>query len=334
MSEPLLLGKNAVKREILDYLICPECLPEENSLRLGNFRCLDGEIIEGRLECGCCGKAYLISEGIACFEKGKSKKPRSIGPQPSDLRSPTSVYESPEVLSAYLWTHYADLFGDPDVTQAYSEWAGQIAPVSGAALDTGCATGRFSFEMSTKCDLVIGVDASMSFVSTARRIMRERKLAFRIREEGLIHTEKSFSLRPEWDSAKVEFVVADAEALPFRSGSFACVASLNLIDKTPRPLEHIKEACRAARAGNAQLLISDPFSWSEQVCESEKWLGGTPYGRFAGAGIDNVARLLSEEDQRAGPAWRVTRRGAVWWKIRNHRNHFELIRSLFLKAER
>ena len=323
-----------MKREILEYLICPDCLPEENPLRLGNFRSLDGEIIEGSLECGCCKKAYPISEGIACLtpQAGAGNFPpdiRTERPQPQ-----SSSYESPEVLSAYLWTHYADLFADPDATGAYREWAGQIAPVSGAALDTGCATGRFSFEMSAKCDLVIGVDVSMSFLSTARRIMRERRLAFPMREEGLIYSQKSFILPPEWNSAKVEFVAADAGALPFRSGSFACVASLNIIDKTPCPFEHIQEVSRTARAGNAQLLISDPFSWSEKICAPEKWLGGVPYGRFAGAGIDNLARLLSADVLPAGPAWTIAKRGAVWWKIRNHRNHFELVRSQFIKAER
>jgi hypothetical protein len=34
------------------------------------------------------------------------------------------------------------------------------------------------------------------------------------------------------------------------------------------------------------------------------------------------------------PPWRVTRADAVWWKLRSHRNHFELIRSETLLAER
>ena len=87
-------------------------------------------------------------------------------------------YEAPDLLSAYLWSHYADLFEDPEATGAYSEWAGQISPVAGAALDAGCAAGRFCFEMSLKCDLVIGVDLSESFISMARRIMEQRKLDF------------------------------------------------------------------------------------------------------------------------------------------------------------
>lgn len=332
-TRTLVIGPNAVKREILQYLICPECLPQENSLRLGKVRYRDGEMIEGSLECGCCAKAYPIIDGIACLT-GVGCQVSDIAKPTPDIRHPTPVYESPEVLSAYLWSHYADLFGDPDVTQAYCEWARQIAPTSGAALDTGCATGRFSFEMSAKCDLVIGVDVSMSFLATARRIMKDRMLTFRIKEEGLIHSEKSFYLPPEWNSAKVDFVAADAAALPFRSGSFGCVASLNVIDKIPRPLEHIKELCRTARTDNAQLLVSDPFSWSEQVCAPQKWLGGVADGRFAGAGPDNLARLLSGEDPSAGAAWTIARRGSVWWKIRNHRNHFELIRSRFIKAEK
>jgi hypothetical protein len=112
------------------------------------------------------------------------------------------------------------------------------------------------------------------------------------------------------------------------------VASLNLIDKIAHPLRHIGEASRAARLLGAQLLISDPFSWSEAVCSPDRWLGGVAEGRFAGAGSDNVARLLSGEGRTADSAWKITRKGEVWWKIRNHRNHFELIRSLFVKAER
>ncbi|MDR3566977.1 MAG: methyltransferase domain-containing protein [Syntrophobacteraceae bacterium] len=323
-----------MKRQILKFLICPECLPEENCLHLEDSRCPGEEILDGRLECGGCGKTYPISEGIACLTICKSNEEKVKSGKVGDIPPATSAYETPEVLSAYLWSHYADLFGDPDATKAYSQWAEQIAPVSGAALDAGCATGRFCFEMSAKCDLVIGIDASRSFIATARRILRERNLAFPIKEEGLICSQKSFFLPPEWDSAKVEFIVADAQALPFRSGSFACVASLNVIDKTSGPFELIKEARRVARGTDAQLLLSDPFSWSENICDPKDWLGGTVEGRFAGAGIDNVARLVCAQDPDGGSAWTIGQRGSVWWKIRNHRNHFELIRSLFLKAQR
>ena len=313
-----------MKRKILEYLICPACLPEENPLRLGHAQNLRRG--DKRRRAG----VRPLQAGIPDRKRGRLRGGAIVAPWAGEgLR-----YESPDLLSAYLWSHYADLFEDPDATGAYSQWAEQISPASGAALDAGCATGRFCFEMSRKCEFVIGVDLSESFISMARRIMEERELIFRIKEEGRIHSERAFVLPPEWDSGKVEFIVADANALPFRSGSFSCVASLNLIDKIAYPLEHIGEASRTARTRGAQLLISDPFSWSEAVCAPDRWLGGAPDGRFAGAGIDNIARLLSGEGLPVGPAWKIARRGAVWWKIRNHRNHFELIRSLFVKAER
>lgn len=345
-----------MKLEILEYLICPACLPEEISLRLGPFRRSGSEIIDGVLECRGCGRMFPIERGVARLtEVGRGKmedggrktedgkrNPSLQRPSPY-IRPPTSVYESAEMLSAYLWSHYADLFDDPDATGAYPEWAAQIEPTAGAALDAGCATGRFCFEMSCKYDFVVGVDLSENFISAARRIMEERRLKFQVKEEGRIHSERAFILPPQWDPVKVEFIVADANALPFRSGSFACVASLNLIDKIARPLEHISETSRTARPRDAQLLISDPFSWSEAVCAADRWLGGAPGGSFAGHGIDNVARLLSGEAVSPHPqppreetekCWKIARRGAVWWKIRHHRNYFELIRSLFVKAER
>jgi len=312
-----------MKPRILEYLICPACLPEETPLRLENAQTLGGEIDEGILECDRCRRVYRIEGGVA-----------SVVAQHAGLSAEGLRYEAPDLLSAYLWSHYADLFEDPDSTGAYAQWAEQISPASGAGLDAGCATGRFSFEMSSKCEFVIGVDLSESFVRTARRIMQERGLIFRIKEEGRIFSDRAFVLPPGWDSEKVDFLVADANALPFRSGSFSCVASLNLIDKIAHPLEHIGETSRAACTSGAQLLISDPFSWSEAVCASDRWLGGVADGRFAGAGMDNIARLLSGKGRLAGPAWQIARKGEVWWKIRNHRNHFELIRSLFIKAER
>ncbi len=312
-----------MKRKILEYLICPACLPEENPLRPGHSLGSGAEISEGVLECGCCKQEYPIRRGVAVLAARRAC-----------LSGEGLRYESPELLSAYLWSHYADLFEDPEATGAYAEWAGQISPVSGAALDVGCAVGRFCFEMSLKCDMSIGVDLSESFISMARRIMEQRKLNFLLKEEGRIHSEKTFVLPARWDSNKVEFIVADAGALPFRSGSFNCVASLNLIDKIANPLEHIGEANRTARPRGAQLLIADPFSWSEAACDPDRWLGGAPGGRFAGAGMDNIVGLLCGEDRPGAPAWEIVRRGAVWWKIRNHRNHFELIRSLFVKAQR
>lgn len=311
-----------MKRKLLEFLICPDCLPDEIPLSLTEGAHPSDDIIEGALRCAGCGRIYPIREGVA-------KIVPSGGRQDSASR-----YEEPALLSAYLWSHYADIFGDPEATSAYRQWAEEISCSSGTGLDAGCATGRFAFEMARKCDFVIGLDRSESFVSTARRILQARKLVFRVREEGRIQAERALVLPESWHSHNMEFIVGDAHVLPFRSGAFSCVASLNLIDKVPRPLEHVREMSRVARAADSQFLISDPFSWSEEICPPESWLGGVVEGEFSGRGLENLARILSGKPGGVSGNWKITRRGKVWWKIRNHCNHFELIRSLYIKAER
>jgi SAM-dependent methyltransferase len=132
----------------------------------------------------------------------------------------------------------------------------------------------------------------------------------------------------------VEFIVGDALALPFRSKVFSAVASLNLIDKVPLPLNHLKETNRVSKEKGAQFLFSDPFSWSSDVAEEENWLGGKDHGPHSGRGMDNILLLLTGKKGDLKPTWDITSKGHIWWRIRNHRNHFELIRSCSIKAKR
>lgn len=310
-----------MKRKILEFLICPDCLPDEISLVLESASSLD-DVPEGTLRCPACGGEFPIKGGVA-----------GLVPTSGEAVRP-SRYETPALLSAYLWSHYADLFGDPEASSAYAEWAAQISCSQGAGLDAGCATGRFAFEMARRCDFVIGLDRSESFIAAARELLLTRRLVFQITEEGRLQTERTLLLPESWELKNVEFIAGDAQALPFRSGVFSCVSSLNLIDKVPVPLTHVREMDRVARKAGSQFLISDPFSWSEEVSVPENWLGGVAGGEFAGSGFDNLAGLLSGTGRMIPLPWRIARSGAVWWKIRNHRNHFELIRSLYIKAER
>jgi hypothetical protein len=128
--------------------------------------------------------------------------------------------------------------------------------------------------------------------------------------------------------------VANALALPFRKKSFNIFSSLNLVDKVPSPINHLWEMNRVTRNQEAQFVLSDPFSWSTETAPMTEWLGGTTEGPFAGKGLTNVATLLSEGKDQLAPAWQVEEPGHVWWKIRTHTNHYELIRSCFIHARR
>jgi uncharacterized protein YbaR (Trm112 family) len=312
-----------MKRTLLEFLVCPSCLPDEMSLHL-ETQDMDGfDIVSGLLRCGQCGVNYPITEGIALLVPAQNRSSSFSG-----------KYEAPSVVSSYLWSHYGDLFEDEEAASAYMEWSGLIESRTGLALDAGCAVGRFTFQMSRKSDFAVGVDLSHAFIKQARELLTNGSLQVSLVLEGSLTQEKTIHVDKGWDTGKVEFLVADVQALPFRRSSFNTLSSLNLIDKIPLPFLHLKEMNRVAEKENAQFLLSDPFSWSTDVTGEENWLGGTGRGPFPGHGVDNVASLLKGGGGEINPPWTIGNQGHVWWKIRNHRNHFELIRSCFLNAFR
>ncbi|OEU59910.1 MAG: SAM-dependent methyltransferase [Desulfuromonadales bacterium C00003094] len=312
-----------MKTFLLEFLICPACLPEERPLQSFKLEVQKQDIISGQLTCKACSRAYPIREGIAFLTAAKQF--HHVAP---------SKYETASVLSSYLWSHYGDLLKDPDASDAYHQWAALLKPEGGLAIDIGAAVGRFSFELARKSDRVIGVDSSYAFVKAARDLLLTGKAEIDLAVEGILTRKETIILPKEWPRNNVEFIVGDALALPFRQSSFTTLTSLNLIDKVPKPLQHLAELNRIAKYDRAQLLFSDPFSWSTEVAEEQDWLGGTHEGSHAGRGMDNLKTLLQDHGNHLKPAWQIDQQGQVWWKIRTHCNHFELIRSCYIKADR
>lgn len=313
-----------MKQVLAEMLVCPSCLPDENRLNCQIKLREEEDIIAGSLTCQRCSRIYPIENGIAFLD-----------PRPPQKRpEANSKYETGPALSSYMWSHYLVMFGEPKASDAYNWWADLIEPHSGISIDAGAAVGRFTFEMSQKSDFAIGVDSSVSFIQAARELMRRRWAKVAIQQEGHITREETIFLPQSWDSDKVEFIVADAEALPFRSRTFSSLASLNMIDKLSHPLKHLNEMNRIAKEEDAQLLFSDPFSWCIDIAREEDWLGGTPSGPYSGRGIDNVAAILKGEKDGFLPEWQIEKQDHIWWKLRNHANHFEVIRSCYVKAIR
>jgi SAM-dependent methyltransferase len=313
-----------MKSLLIDLLICPTCLPLEKELVCQIEEEHGTDILSGFLKCDTCGTRYPIQEGTASlFPRTREKN-----------RKEPSKYESPSVISSYLWSHFSDMLNEEEANTAYKDWGDLIGYQNGFSLDAGCAVGRFTFEMSMKSDFAVGIDNSHALIWTARELMKNRQLKVTIKEEGLLTREKRIQLPEKWSTDKVEFVVGDAQILPFRSRTFSSLATLNLVDKVPEPLRHLEELNRVARESEAQFLFSDPFSWSSEVAREENWLGGTHEGPFRGEGVHNVDSLLAGKKGELSPPWKIDKQGHVRWKIRTHRNHFELIRSCFIKASR
>ncbi len=311
-------------REFLkNLLICPICLPDEIPLNLQIFESEKDDIQEGVLKCSHCGAEYQIKDGIAI-----------LPPVPNWMPSASNKYENIKVVSAYLWSHFGDWLGDCEWTDAYSKWTELIDSAKTPSLDIGCAVGRFTIETAQKSEFSVGIDLSMSFIKTAREFINKRKIIFPLFEEGNIAKQLELRIPDSIKTENIDFIVADALNLPFRKDYFGIVASLNILDKVPKPMKHLLEMNRVAKKRDAQMLISDPYSWSEDVAKIDDWLGGKQEGQFHGFGIDNVSKILEGYKDLLNPAWKVVRTGSVYWKIRNHRNHSELIKSLFIKAVR
>jgi uncharacterized protein YbaR (Trm112 family)/SAM-dependent methyltransferase len=313
-----------VKKILLKKLICPACLPNEHPLEERITREEGNDIVSGTLVCPNCGIAYPIEEGIAVL----------LPPSQTTASSVPNKYETPPVVSSYLWSHYGDLLGEEMASDAYRKWADLMDPHPGLCLDVGCAVGRFTFEMSRKCDLAVGLDNSRAFIRTARVLMQDKRVDFPLKVEGHIQRPVQWVLPEDWPTEKAEFIVADAQALPFAAHTVASSASLNLVDKVPQPLRTLMEMNRVSLLKGAQFLFSDPFSWSEEAAEEKEWLGGQRSGPFSGRALDHIQELLKGQGGRLLPPWSVEKYGQIWWTIRTHANHYERIHSCFIKARR
>jgi SAM-dependent methyltransferase len=313
-----------MKQWVADTLICPKCLMTAVPLTLTIRNERSGDIIEGDLNCPNCGSQYPIQKGVAVVLPHKTRV----------ILDPKNSYNAPEVLSAYLWSHFGDLLNENHATDAYRVWSSHLPSSGGDALDVGCAVGRLSFELGQKHDHVIGLDTSISFIRKAREILNRKQLAFNLITEGFLTEPRNYCFDESWNFETVDFIVADALALPFRPQTFATVTAINLIDKVPHPLKHLEEVNRVLRWQASAFLFSDPFSWDPGVAPPERWLGGNGNRHYNPRGIDTIRQLFSGKYGVFDPPLTISDSGDVLWKIRKTQNLWEHITSQYLIGQR
>ncbi len=89
----------------------------------------------------------------------------------------------------------------------------------GGILDIGCGTGYFTQFLSSYCRSIVGVDTSMDMI----------KYAMKKRED------------------RIKYIVADAESLPFKDGSFDISVSITAVNFFRNPARAVSEAVRISR---------------------------------------------------------------------------------------
>jgi uncharacterized protein YbaR (Trm112 family) len=313
-----------MRKWVYEKLICPQCLESEIPLALTVHEEKDNEVVDGMLTCPRCRGDYPIRQGIAILLAKKTR----------DGIDDDQGYNAPGMLSAYLWSHFGDLLGDPAATRAYERWSAGFTPTEGDALEVGWAVCRLAFEMAATHDRVIGRDTSLAFVRKAREILTSKALCFDLIIAGHVTEARSSRFDADRDFSRVDFIVADALALPFRKRSFATTAAINLLEKVPDPLKHLEEVNRVLRHRSAMFLFSDPFSWDESVSPPETWLGGNSNEHYSARGIDTLRRMFAGEFGVFDPPLSITADGDVAWKIRKTENLWEHITSQYLVGRR
>src|SRR3989304_3327099 len=95
-----------------------------------------------------------------------------------------------------------------------------------SAIDIGCGTGYFTQFLSGFCKNIVGVDTSMDMIKYAMKKTEDRR-------------QKS--------EARIKYIVADAESLPFKNGSFDMSVSMTAINFFKNPVRAVTEAIRVSK---------------------------------------------------------------------------------------
>ena len=313
-----------MKKWLKEKLICPECLTDEIPLDLKIKTEHEEDVIEGELACAACGRRYPIHQGVAVILPETSMA----------VLSDASGYNSKSMLSSYLWSHFCDFLNDPDATDAYRRWSSFFRKTNGCALDIGCSVGRLSFELTKTHSSVIGIDTSFSFIEKARELSRKKILEFDLIIEGFITEKRSCALDAAFNYDHVDFIVADALALPFPQSFFSTVTSINLLEKISSPIQHLMDINRVLSEKKSMFVFSDPFTWDESVLRPEHWLSGGLNGNGNRRGIDSINKYFLGKDGVFDPPLEVMEKGNVPWKIRKTENLWEYINSQFIVGSR
>ena len=239
-----------------------------------------------------------------------------------DCFGPGSAFDSQrQHLSTYAFDHYGDM--DPEESTQPSVSPGSIVKllrrglpsmertVKGPVIDMGCAVGRTTFELAHACDeLVLGVDLNFGMLKTAATILETGYVSYPRRRGGIAFEHRRFPAVFE-KAENVDFWVCDATALPFSANAFSEAVSLNVLDCTWSPYDHMKEVGRILMPG-ASALVSTPYDWTAHATPVEAWLGGHSQrsehkgaspailrSLFSGGGHPHAVEeleLISEED--------------------------------------
>lgn len=191
----------------------------------------------------------------------------------------SNPYETDLLVSQYCEFHYGeDYFGVGNFPATCArlciEHLGERSKLR--ALDVGCAVGRATFELARVFPHVIGVDYSKRFIAVADELRVTGGISYQMPVEGVLavgveRNLSAFGLEPA--RTRVEFLSADAMALPAGLTGFDLIFAGNLIDRLPGPRLFLSSIHERLNPGGL-LVLTSPYTWQPEFTPREEWLGG------------------------------------------------------------
>lgn len=145
---------------------------------------------------------------------------------------------------------------------------------AGLAVDVGSSVGRMAGDLALTHAYALGIDWSFRAVLTARRYhlgTPSRLGSYRLVRERPPASERQLAVR-ERPRGGLDFVVADATALPIPSGGAECLAAMNVLCTLPDPHMLLSEVARVV-GESGTLLLSSPYCWG-----ADAWAAIAPLG--------------------------------------------------------
>lgn len=310
-------------------LVCPHCIKQGQEITLD---LIDGvSVIEnddvkyGTLMCLACKSSFPIVDGIAIFPTAQEAK--KYGNEGVALAYLLTQYRDviAQEMNAVLTDRQNDLTGYYSTAQTESYYDNLISLLhsrikeGSQILDIGCAVGRLSRKLATQGGFIIGVDISLAEVKLARTLLlggeAEVRLGLPI-SSGSDTSNRGISIRlDEANQHNVEFIVADAELLPFRNGHFDVICASSVIDRVPDIDQFLKRVDRIAHDGTT-LLLTSPFDFSEKYTSKDKWLGQKAFGTSEGLAEQALKELLRRHQYHL-----VQEADLLWTHYSDRRHH-------------
>jgi len=240
-----------MKDRCLEYLACPECVRKLILLRVLS-RC-EQEIETAVLACPQCHREYPVLDSIPIISTNPaliaaplrsilSEGDRSVtleaiaaGPVDSNSRQQAKIQAQLDHYTAFSQRYDEEVTNSPfwQAVQALTvvPWSRMPAMQSGKVLEVGCGTGRSTVALVTAGCRVVATDLCFEAVRQARA---------RILHSGP-------------NSESTDFVVCDAESLPFLSDTFSSCIFTGVLHHVVTPTRVIEAMSRVMSKG-AQLF--------------------------------------------------------------------------------